>query len=111
MYHWRSTHDPYGYVIAFLRDSFYPKAALFFLAILPQFVNESQGDATEQMLILGGIFTLIGMCLDLVVAFLASSAGDWLRRKTRFQRIQKWTAGGVYFSLGLSTALTGASHK
>jgi threonine/homoserine/homoserine lactone efflux protein len=88
-----------------------PKAALFFLAILPQFVNEPRGHATEQMLILGGIFTLIGMCIDLIVAILASSAGDWLRHRTGFQRIQKWAAGGVYFSLGLSTALTGTSNK
>lgn len=88
-----------------------PKAALFFLAILPQFVNEPRGNATEQMLILGGIFTLIGMCIDLIVAILASSVGSWLRHRTGFQRIQKWAAGGVYFSLGLSTALTGASNK
>lgn len=88
-----------------------PKAALFFLAILPQFVNEPRGNATEQMLILGGLFTLIGLCIDLIVAVLASSAGKWLRSNTEFQRIQKWAAGGVYFSLGLSTALTGSNNK
>ena len=88
-----------------------PKAALFFLAILPQFVNELRGHATEQMLILGGIFTLIGVCIDLVVALLAGSAGNWLRRRTGFQRVQKWAAGGVYFSLGIGTALTSANNK
>ncbi len=88
-----------------------PKAALFFLAILPQFVNEAHGHATEQMLILGCLFALIGMCIDLAVAILSSSVGVWLRQKTGFQRGQKWAAGGVYFSLGLSTALTGTNNK
>ncbi len=74
-----------------------PKAALFFLAILPQFVTEPRGNATEQMLILSGIFTLIGMCIDLIVAIVASSVGSWLRHRTGFQRIQKWSAGGAYF--------------
>ena len=88
-----------------------PKAALFFLAILPQFVDKSLGHATAQMLILGGIFTLIGLCIDIIVAVLASSVGDWLRRRTGFLLIQKWAAGGAYFSLGLCTALTGAKNK
>ena len=88
-----------------------PKAALFFLAVLPQFVNAPRGNVTEQMLILGGLFTLIGLIIDFVVAILAGSAGIWLRRKTGFQRIQKWAAGGVYFLLGLGTVLTGADSK
>lgn len=88
-----------------------PKAALFFLAILPQFVNELRGNATEQMLVLGGLFAFIGLCIDFVVAILAGSFGNWLRRRTGFQRIQKWAAGGVYVSLGLGTAFTGVNNK
>jgi threonine/homoserine/homoserine lactone efflux protein len=88
-----------------------PKVALFFLAFLPQFVNRSSGHVAEQMLLLGIVFTLMGLGVDVVVALLASSARDWLRRRTRVQQIQKWVTGGVYFSLGLSTALAGSDRK
>lgn len=88
-----------------------PKVALFFLAFLPQFVNVSRGHVAEQMLILGIVFTVMGLGVDLVVALLASSAGDWLRRKPGARRMQKWVTGGVYISLGLGTALSGSGRK
>lgn len=84
-----------------------PKVALFFLAFLPQFVDVSRGHVTAQMLILGVVFTVMGLAVDLVVASLASSAGDWLRRRPGARRAHKWITGGVYVSLGLGTALAG----
>jgi len=88
-----------------------PKVALFFLAFLPQFVNKPGGHVAEQMLLFGIIFTLMGIGVDLVVALLASAAGNWLRRSRRVREVQKWVTGGVYFSLGLSTALAGSDSK
>ncbi len=73
-----------------------PKVALFFLAFLPQFVDPSRGSVAEQMLMLSVVFSFIGLGVDLIVALLASSAGDWLRRRTRVQQVQKWITGGVY---------------
>jgi threonine/homoserine/homoserine lactone efflux protein len=88
-----------------------PKVALFFLALLPQFVDKSLGHVADQMLILGLVFTLMGLGVDLVVGFIASSAGDWLRRKTKVQQVQKWISGGVYISLGVGAALAGGDKK
>ncbi|OPY69096.1 MAG: Leucine efflux protein [Syntrophorhabdaceae bacterium PtaU1.Bin034] len=88
-----------------------PKLALFFLAFLPQFIDRSLGHVAEQMLMLGLILIAIGFGIDLIVVFLASSVGDWLRQKTKLRRTQKWIAGGVYISLGVGTALTGAAKK
>lgn len=84
-----------------------PKVALFFVAFLPQFVDTSKGHVAEQMLILGMLFSFMGLAFDGVVALIASSAGTWLRRKTRMQQVQKWLTGSIYISLGLSTALIG----
>ncbi|MEW6732212.1 MAG: LysE family translocator [Acidobacteriota bacterium] len=88
-----------------------PKVALFFLAFLPQFVDTSHGNVAQQILLLGIIFTLIGLTIGLMIALLASSLGDWLRGKTKVQQIQKWITGGVYISLGISTAFAVSDRK
>jgi threonine/homoserine/homoserine lactone efflux protein len=88
-----------------------PKVALFFLAFLPQFADPSRGDVVGQMLLLGLVFAALGLGVDLIVAFLASSAGDWLRRRSTARQAQKWITGGVYITLGVSTALAGPDRK
>ena len=88
-----------------------PKVALFFFAFLPQFADTSRGNVAGQILLLGIVLTFIGIGGDLAVALLASSAGDWLRRRSKAQRVQKWVTGGVYISLGLSAALATPNRK
>ena len=52
-----------------------PKTALFFLAFLPQFVDPSRGRIPPQILFLGTLFALMGLCSDSSWALLASK-GD-----------------------------------
>ena len=88
-----------------------PKVALFFLAFLPQFADVSRGNVTTQLLVLGIVFTFIGVGVDLVAALFASSASNWLRRRTKARQAQKWITGGVYITLGVGTALAGSDRK
>ena len=57
-----------------------PKAALFFLAFLPQFVN-SEGSIALQILLLGCVSVLLNTTVDLVVAGFAGSIGRRLRER------------------------------
>src|SRR5215210_7092544 len=41
-----------------------PKTALFFLAFLPQFVDPSRGAAWGQVMALGAVFVVLGLCTD-----------------------------------------------
>jgi threonine/homoserine/homoserine lactone efflux protein len=88
-----------------------PKTALFFLAFLPQFVDPSRGAAWAQVLVLGAVFVVLGLCTDGVYALLSGTAGSWLRRKSEsagFRRGQRYVSGGVYLALGAATAVSGS---
>ena len=65
-----------------------PKAALFFLAFLPQFVNP-EGSVVLQILLLECISVVFNTTADIVVAGFAGSVGKWLRESVRFRRGQR----------------------
>lgn len=85
-----------------------PKTALFFLALLPQFVDVDRGTVWLQMVVLGLAFIALGIVSDGAYALVAARAGGWLRSSDRFHRVQRYVTGGIYVSLGAAAALTGA---
>jgi threonine/homoserine/homoserine lactone efflux protein len=88
-----------------------PKAALFFFAFLPQFVDPRRGPIALQLLALGMLFTLMGFTSDSLWALTAGSAAGWLQRNRTFLRYQPYVSGSVYIGLGLATAASGPRHR
>jgi threonine/homoserine/homoserine lactone efflux protein len=88
-----------------------PKVALFFFAFLPQFIEPSGGAVAGQLLLLGGLFVAMGIGTDSLYALLAGSAGRWLKRSRWFGRGQRRVVGGVYLTLGVTTALSGTGTE
>ncbi len=88
-----------------------PKAALFFLAFLPQFVDASHGHIQAQIFLLGISFVLLGLASDSCWALLAGTFADRLRGNPRRRRAQKRVSGGALIALGLATAFSGARAK
>jgi threonine/homoserine/homoserine lactone efflux protein len=88
----------------FVVDLLNPKTALFFLAFLPQFVDPDQGAVAPQMLILGAVFTSLGLLSDGTYAVTAGTVGQRLRTARAELRLRR-ASGVVYLGLGLSAAL------
>ena len=88
-----------------------PKIAIFFVAFLPQFVSRNHGDASTQMLLLGAIFTVLGLLNDGAYALAAGSIGRRLRRNRDAGRRLMRLTGVVYIGLGVVAALTGAANS
>ncbi|SDL73279.1 Threonine/homoserine/homoserine lactone efflux protein [Glycomyces sambucus] len=88
-----------GFLVGLLN----PKSILFFLAILPQFVDPASGSATVQMLVLGGTFAVLAAACDSVWGLVASAARDVFRRP-RPKRILANTGGTALIGLGIAAA-------
>ncbi|GAB4433601.1 MAG: LysE family translocator [Anaerolineae bacterium] len=88
-----------------------PKTALFFFAFLPQFVEPAKGAVAGQILLLGFIFVVLGICSDGLYALLAGTIGRWFKGNMRFLRAERYFAGSVYIGLGVATALSGSEKK
>src|SRR6478736_2382312 len=63
-----------------------PKTALFFLALLPQFVDTDRGGVWSQALALGLVFVSLGLVTDSMYALAAGTVGGFLRRRRRGMR-------------------------
>lgn len=75
----------------FLTNALNPKVALFVLAFLPQFTDPARGPVWQQILILGAVFTLSGMCITAGYGALAGYAGQAL--SSRMGVMNKLAAG------------------
>ncbi len=83
---------------------------MFFVAVLPQFVDYSAGFIPLQMFELGLVFFVLALICDSTWALVAGSARHWFARSPR--RVEHLgTAGGVMMiGLGGVLALTGNKH-
>jgi threonine/homoserine/homoserine lactone efflux protein len=78
-----------------------PKIALFFLAFLPQFVKPEYGSVHFQMVFLGLIFALFGICFLALLGYFSGGIGSWLSRKKILADKIRWFTGSILIALGL----------
>ena len=79
-----------------------PKTTLFFLALLPQFVQLDARHNVMPFLFLGALVVIIGGMCDLTVAMLSGFLSSALRRSPRVNRLLGRATSLVYIGLGLN---------
>ncbi|MBT2515362.1 LysE family translocator [Arthrobacter sp. ISL-30] len=84
-----------------------PKSLVFFVAVLPQFVDYSAGAIPFQLATLGGVFLLIALISDSVWALAAGTARQWFARSPRRVSAVSATGGVMMIGLGGTLVLTG----
>lgn len=87
-----------------LTNLFNPKAVIFYVTFLPQFVNPIRGHPQLQLAVLGLTFAVLDV---LVLKALARSAGrvhGWLSRKPENARRLSLGTGGLLVALGVRLA-------
>jgi threonine/homoserine/homoserine lactone efflux protein len=81
-----------------------PKVALFYLALLPQFVDASRGSVFAQSVVLGLLQIVIGIVSDLCFVLAASRIATWLAQRPIWAAIQRWVLGAVFAGIALKLA-------
>jgi threonine/homoserine/homoserine lactone efflux protein len=94
-----------GYVVGVTN----PKGLIIFTAILPQFIDRSQGHATLQLLTLGAICIGLAMLSDGAWALGSGSARAWLGRSPR--RLERLSATGGVMLVGLGAGLAATGRQ
>ncbi len=83
-----------------------PKVALFILAFLPQFTEPAKGLVWAQILFLGTLFNISGTIVNCIVAVIAGSLAERLRRQPRLKvwmnRVTATVLGALAIRLALS---------
>jgi threonine/homoserine/homoserine lactone efflux protein len=84
-----------------------PKAYMIFAAVLPQFLDRGEGHVQGQMLVLGLLAFVIGLCSDSVWAVLASQLRTWFTAKPERGEAMGMAGGVSMIGLGVAIAVTG----
>ena len=83
-----------------------PKAMVFMLAFLPQFVDPARGHVGQQLFLLGCIFNALEVVYLIGIGLLAGRASGWLLGRQAFRRVLDAIAGTLFVALGLRLALS-----
>lgn len=100
-------HDPAHRLVgqAFLTNLLNPKAAFFFVAVLPQFATAAGGDALfTELLSLGLMVVVMSMTINFAYAVAALHAAQIFGRSERAERVQKWVSASTLGVIALIAA-------
>jgi threonine/homoserine/homoserine lactone efflux protein len=89
------------YKQGFFMNILNPKVTIFFLAFFPGFVDNTQSNVKQQIIILGLIFMLLTIIIFGSVAILASKMTSFLRDNKKFEKQLKVIQIIVFIGIGM----------
>lgn len=83
------------FTMGFLTSILNPKIAIFYLSILPQFIQPDSGSVLIQGLVLGFTQIFIGSSINFIVLLSASAIAVWFARNPLWVAAQRYVMGFV----------------
>jgi len=102
-HHAASSEARFGHIVrrAWLNNLANPKALLFFMVFLPQFVDPGRGAVAWQLVQLGLLLSLAGLAFNSVLGTGSGHLGRWLQRLPGAARLQRALLAGVMLGLAI----------
>ena len=82
-----------------------PKTAMFYVSVLPQFVDLHAGQVTAQLLLLGGVFVVFAAGSLAMVVLSSVHVKSPLLRHPGYESLSRWITGSVFIGFGARLAL------
>jgi threonine/homoserine/homoserine lactone efflux protein len=91
--------------LGFLTNVLNPKAAVFYLSILPQFVHPERGHVFGQSVLLGVTQMCVSFSVNLTIVVTAGTIAAYFATRPGWLNAQRWLMGGVLGGLAVRLAL------
>jgi threonine/homoserine/homoserine lactone efflux protein len=88
----------------FISDVLNPKVAIFFISLLPQFIQADNNNTFTQLIILGITVNIIALLINFVLVWFSHSVSSNLRQSNRVSKVLNNVMGTIFISLGLKLA-------
>jgi len=91
--------------MAFLNNLVNPKALLFFMVFLPQFVDPARGSVPLQLMQLGVMLSAAALAFNTLLGACSGQVGRWLQRRPGAEKLQRGLLALVMVGLAIRLLL------
>jgi threonine/homoserine/homoserine lactone efflux protein len=82
-----------------------PKAAILYLALIPQFIQPHAGHVILQGFVLGSVQITVSMIVNSLIVLTAGAIALFMRRRPSWMKWQRWATGGLLGALATKLAI------
>ena len=81
-----------------------PKAAIMYMALIPQFIHPGAGSVVLQGFVLGAVQISVSMIVNAAIIFAAGAIAVFMKRRPSWIRWQRWVTGALLGAVGTKLA-------